>query len=50
MVKKEFYTCPHCGKKLVRVGKIAICKGIYILCRKCGKEVEISILSQQDNR
>ena len=40
---KKWYVCPYCKKKLIRYGKDARSKGIFLLCKKCKKEIEIKI-------
>ena len=40
---KKWFICPYCKKKLVKYEKDAISKSVFLLCKKCGKEVEIKI-------
>mgnify|MGYP001778110817 CR=1 FL=1 len=40
---KKWFLCPYCNKKLVKYEKDAISKGVFLLCKKCGKEIEIRI-------
>lgn len=40
---KKWYLCPYCKKKLIKYKEDAISKGVFLLCKKCGKEVEIKI-------
>lgn len=40
---EKWYSCPYCKKKLIKYKKDAISKGVFLLCKKCGKEVEIKI-------
>lgn len=40
---KKWYKCPHCGKKLIKYEEKANCEGLFLLCKSCGKEVEIEI-------
>nr|DAI08420.1 MAG TPA: cysteine-rich protein [Bacteriophage sp.] len=41
---KKWYICPYCKKKLVRYEeKDAISKGVFFLCKKCKREIEIKI-------
>ncbi len=40
---KQWYLCQNCGKKIIKFEKDAECKGVFLLCKKCGKEVEIKI-------
>lgn len=39
---KEWYSCPHCGKKLCRINKESKAKKIFIWCKQCKKEIEIN--------
>ena len=41
--ERKWYVCPYCGKHLVVYNDIAVCKGVYIRCKECRKEVEIKI-------
>ncbi len=43
-VKKMWYLCPFCGKKVVLFDDTASCRGIYVKCRRCGRTLEIRIL------
>jgi len=47
MIKNGWYICPHCGRKLARVEKAAISKGIYVFCKHCKLEVEVRVLQQE---
>ena len=40
---KKWFICPYCKKKLVKFDKDAKSKGIFLLCKKCGNEIEIRI-------
>lgn len=42
-VKRSWYDCPKCGQHLLIYDDTAKCNGIYVKCKKCGKEVEIKI-------
>lgn len=42
-IKKKWYNCPYCGKKILKYCEDAESKGIFFLCKKCKKEVEIKI-------
>jgi len=42
-VKKEWFKCPYCGKNAVLHDNTAKCRGVYMRCKKCGKEIEIKI-------
>lgn len=39
----KWYFCPFCNKKIIKYSKDAECKGVFLLCKKCGKQVEIKI-------
>lgn len=41
--EREWYECPNCGQKLLIYNKRAHARGIFLLCKKCKKEVEIKI-------
>lgn len=43
LLPKQWYVCPYCQKKLVLYEPNALCKSVYIKCKKCGKEIEIKI-------
>lgn len=41
---KKWYVCPYCQKKkIIKYERDAFCKGVFLVCKKCGKEVEIKI-------
>ncbi len=40
---RKWYICPYCKKRIVRYEEGAISKGVFLLCKKCKKEVEIKI-------
>lgn len=40
---KKWFLCPFCNKKLIKYDKDAECKGVFLLCKKCGKQIEIKI-------
>lgn len=42
-LKRDWYKCPYCGQKLLLYDNTAKSKGIYIKCKKCGKEIEIKV-------
>lgn len=42
-VKREWYDCDECGQHLLIVDDTAKCSGVYIKCKRCGKENEIRI-------
>lgn len=44
----KWYTCPFCGRKLLRYGPGAVCSGVSIKCKgtkdtKCGRNIKIEI-------
>lgn len=41
LVKREWVKCPACGCKIAIADNTAKCRGIYIKCRVCKKEIEI---------
>lgn len=43
MKKIKWYLCPYCEKKLVKYSEDAYSKSIFLLCKKCGHEVEIKL-------
>jgi len=45
---KKWYECPYCKKKLLKFVKNAECNGVFLLCKKCGKEIEIKIKHNND--
>lgn len=42
-LKRFWYVCPFCGKRIVIYDNTAIAKGVFIKCKSCNKEVEIKI-------
>ncbi len=45
---KKWYICPYCKKKkLIKYSKDAKSQGIFLLCKNCGKEVEIKINNKE---
>ena len=40
---KKWFLCPYCRKKIIKYDKDAYSKGVFLLCKKCGKEIEIKI-------
>lgn len=44
---KKWYKCPFCNKNLIKYEKGAISKSVFLLCKKCGKEIEIRINSKK---
>lgn len=39
---KLYITCPHCGKKLLRIDKDSQFKNIYVWCKICKKEIKLN--------
>lgn len=44
---KKWFLCPYCEKKLIKYEKDAKSKGVFLLCKKCGKEIEIEINNKE---
>lgn len=44
---EKWYVCPYCHKKLIRYGKGAKSEGVFLLCKKCKKEIEIKINNKE---
>ena len=42
-MRKDWFTCKKCHKKLLLFNDIANSTGIFIKCKKCGYENEIKI-------
>lgn len=40
---KDWYVCPHCGKRLFKMGADSVVKGITVWCKTCKEEIEINI-------
>nr|DAM39040.1 MAG TPA: zinc-ribbon domain protein [Caudoviricetes sp.] len=41
MRNKQWVKCPYCGKKLAKILPDALCKGVFVWCKSCKKEIEI---------
>lgn len=41
--ERQWYVCPHCGQKLLLYDSMAVCSGVFVICKGCKKEVEIKI-------
>ena len=41
--ERKWYDCDKCGQHLLIYDDSAKCKGVFIKCKQCGKEVEIRI-------
>ena len=44
---KKWFLCPYCKKKIIKYEKDANSKGIFFLCKKCKKEIEIIINNKE---
>ena len=44
---EKWYRCPFCKKKIIKYGKGAVCRGVFLLCKNCGKQVEIKIKNRE---
>lgn len=42
-IRKEWFTCDHCNKKLLIYDNTSNCSGVYIKCKSCGHVNEIKI-------
>ena len=45
-MRKDWFTCKKCHKKLLLFNDIANSTGIFIKCKKCGYENEVLIVGQ----
>lgn len=43
----KWYICPYCNKKIAKYKKDANSNGVFLLCKKCGKEIEIKINNKE---
>lgn len=41
--ERKWFYCPHCGKKIAIYDNTAKSHGVFIPCKKCGREIEIKI-------
>ena len=41
--KQHNLTCPHCGKKLLRIIEGSTVRKVYVWCKICKKEIEIDL-------
>jgi len=48
-IERRWAVCPHCGKRLVIYTNNAQCSGVYIRCKNCRKEAELSISGGKQN-
>lgn len=42
MIKDGWYCCPHCGKKLFKVGTDPHAKNCYFKCKGCKKVIALN--------
>ncbi|MEY8283214.1 hypothetical protein AALA13_05185 [Lachnospiraceae bacterium 50-23] len=42
-VEKNWYRCRRCGQKLALFSNTSRCQGVFIRCKRCGREEEIRI-------
>lgn len=42
-MEKVDIRCPKCGKVLAKMCKYGICKNMFLYCRSCKKEYQITI-------
>lgn len=49
-MKKIDIRCPHCNKLIAKMEADGICKKVYLYCKKCKKEHEISIMGEKDEQ
>lgn len=42
-IERKWYTCPCCGQHLLIYNDTAKCSGIYLRCKRCGRETEVKI-------
>lgn len=42
-MRKDWFRCRHCNKKILLYDNKAYCCGLFIKCKKCGYENEIKI-------
>lgn len=42
-VEKNWYRCRRCGQKLALFSNTSKCQGVFIRCKRCGREEEIRI-------
>ena len=40
---RSWYECPYCGKNILIYDDRATARGIFIKCKSCGHEVEITL-------
>lgn len=42
-MRKDWFRCHRCNKKILLYDNKACCSGLFIKCKKCGYENEIKI-------
>ena len=42
-VERKWYNCDNCGQHILIYDDTAKCRGVFVKCKRCGKEVEIKI-------
>lgn len=42
-IRKSWFCCPRCGKRLLLYDNTAECRGVYIKCKACGRVVEVRV-------
>lgn len=42
-LERKWYDCDKCGQHLLIYEDTAKCSGVFVKCKRCGKEVEIKI-------
>lgn len=42
-IERKWYACPYCGQRLLIYDDTAKCGGVYLRCKRCGKEAEVKI-------
>lgn len=42
-VRKSWFACPRCGKRLLLYDNTAACGGMYVKCKACGRVVEVRL-------
>jgi transcription elongation factor Elf1 len=43
MQQEEWFKCPICGQKILKISHNAQAQGIYIKCKKCKNIIEITV-------
>lgn len=42
-VQRRWVECPICGTKLAIADNTTVCRGLYIKCKRCKKEIKIEL-------